>query len=72
MTTEYNGLAEHSWIVTLTLRIKNRTQEQVWQDMSNRFNLAMNFETAEDVKNGTQLKDFVTLACGNLNILIEG
>ena len=62
MTTEYNGIAERSWIVTLTLRIK--------KSYANRFNVAMKFETAEDVKNGTQLKDFVTLACGKLKILI--
>ena len=56
-----------------TKNIRNkRLQEQVWQDMPNRFNVDMKFETVEDVKNGTQLKDFVTLACGNLNILIEG
>ena len=30
----------------------NRTQEQVWQDLSIRFNAAMKFETVEDVKNG--------------------
>ena len=40
----------------------NRTQEQVWQDLANRFNAAMKFETEEDVKNGTQLKDFVCVS----------
>jgi hypothetical protein len=48
----------------------SRTLEQVWQDLANRFNAAMKFEKEEDVKNGTQLKDFVYLACGKLNILI--
>ena len=48
----------------------NRTQEQVWQDLANKFNAAMKFETEEDVKNGTQLKDFVYLVCGELKILI--
>ena len=47
-----------------------RTQEQVWRDLPIRFNIAMKFEKVEDAKNGTQLKDFVTLACGKLNIII--
>ena len=58
-------------LVDRYIKDKNkRTQEQVWQDLSIRFNIAMKFEKVEDAKNGTQLKDFVTLACGKLNILI--
>ena len=48
----------------------NRTVEQVWTDFSNRFNIAMNFTKEEDMKNGTQLKDFLVLASGKINILI--
>ena len=48
----------------------NRTVEQVWTDFSNRFSIAMNFTKEEDMKNGTQLKDFLVLASGKINILI--
>jgi GTP cyclohydrolase II len=48
----------------------NRIQEQVWQDLSNRFNAALKFVKEDDVKNGSQLKDFMFLACGKLNIRI--
>jgi hypothetical protein len=62
---------EKSHLVDRYIKNKDgRTQEQAWQDLPIRFNAAMKFETVEDVKNGTQLKDFVTLACGKLNILI--
>ena len=58
-------------LVDRYIKDKNkRTQEQVWQELSIRFNIAMKFEKVEDVKNGAQLKDFVSLACGKLNILI--
>ena len=58
-------------LVDRYIKDKNkRTQEQVWQDLSIRFNIAMKFEKVKDAKNGTQLKDIVTLACGKLNILI--
>jgi len=37
---------------------RNCSQEQAWQDMSIKFNREMNFVKEEDIKNGTQLKDF--------------
>jgi hypothetical protein len=49
---------------------RNRTQEQAWQDMSIKFNREMNFVKEEDIKNGTQLKDFLFTACGKLHIRI--
>jgi hypothetical protein len=48
----------------------NRIQEQVWQDLSNRFNADLKFVKEEDIKIGSQLKDFMFLACGKLNICI--
>ena len=64
-------LNEKIHLVDRYIKDKNkRTQEQVWQELSIRFNIAMKFEKVEDVKNGAQLKDFVSLACGKLNILI--
>ena len=40
----------------------NRTQEQVWQHLANKFNAAMRYET--------EAEDFVFQALGKLNILI--
>ena len=48
----------------------NRSQEQVWQDLANRFNIHMNFVTEDDVMNGVQLKNFLLLTCGKLHIRI--
>jgi len=48
----------------------NRTQEQAWHDLSTNFNSRMNFVKEEDIKNGTQLKDFLFTACGELYIHI--
>jgi hypothetical protein len=50
--------------------LDNRTQEQAWHDMSIKFNREMNFVKEEDIKNGTQLKDFLFTACGKLLIRI--
>ena len=48
----------------------NRTQEQAWHDLPTNFNSRMNFVKEEDIKNGTQLKDFFFTACGELYIHI--
>jgi len=38
--------------------------------LSTNFNSRMNFVKEEDIKNGTQLKDFLFTACGELYIHI--
>ena len=42
---------------------KTHLVDRYWQDLANRFNAAMKFETEEDLKNGTQQKNPVSSMC---------
>ena len=47
---------------------RNRSQEQVWQDLSMEFNMEMKFVKDEDIKTGAQLKEFLITIQGNVLI----
>jgi hypothetical protein len=53
-------------LVDRAFKDKTRSQEQVWQDLSIEFNLEMKFTADEDVKNGKQLRDFLTTIQGTV------
>ena len=44
---------------------RNRSQDQVWQDLSMEFNREMKFVKDEDIKTGPQLKEFLGTIQGN-------